>query len=95
MSVLFLELPGFWELAVILLLGVVMFGKRTPEMARKIGKVYIRARRFMDSLYVKYLTPLEIEVDSDESEKRNKENLNKNDNKNNKGTEFDVKKQSS
>ncbi|MGL6095191.1 MAG: Sec-independent protein translocase subunit TatA/TatB [Fimbriiglobus sp.] len=41
---------GFQELAVILLLGVVLFGRRLPEIGRSIGKTVVEFKKGMNGL---------------------------------------------
>jgi Tat protein translocase TatB subunit len=58
---------GFWELALIFVLAVIVFGpERLPDLARKAGRFAARGRAMMHSLQAQ----LEEEVDFEERKKQ-------------------------
>lgn len=61
---------GFWELALIFVVAVVIFGpERLPDLARKLGRFAARGRAMMRSLQAQ----LEEEIDFKEQFKDNSE----------------------
>jgi sec-independent protein translocase protein TatA len=41
----FISMPGGWEWAVILVVGVLIFGRRLPEIARSLGKSVVEFKK--------------------------------------------------
>lgn len=37
--------PGFWEILLILVIGLVLFGRRLPEVGRSLGKSIVEFKR--------------------------------------------------
>ena len=59
-------LPGHWEWLILLLLGLLVFGRRLPEVGRNIGKTVVEFR--------KGISDIEREV-NEESSKRSRGEL--------------------
>ncbi len=38
-------MPGHWELLVLLIIGLLIFGRRLPEVGRQVGKTLVQFRR--------------------------------------------------
>ena len=57
-------LPGHWEWLIILLIGLLIFGRRLPEVGRNIGKTVVEFR--------KGISDIEREVDSEVKRDQNK-----------------------
>src|SRR3954465_10558129 len=41
---------GFWEIAIILIVGVVLFGRRLPDVGRYLGKGIVEFKKGMKGL---------------------------------------------
>lgn len=55
-------IPGNWEWLIILLIGLLLFGRRLPEVGRNIGKTVVEFRRGIS----------DIEKEVDEESKRDR-----------------------
>ncbi|MCA9299234.1 MAG: twin-arginine translocase TatA/TatE family subunit [Phycisphaerales bacterium] len=56
----FFNMPGHWEMLVILMIGLLLFGKRLPEVGKSLGKGIVE--------FKKGLKGIEDEIDSASSE---------------------------
>lgn len=41
----FLSMPGGWELVVILVVGLLIFGRRLPEIGRSVGRTIVEFKK--------------------------------------------------
>jgi len=41
----FISMPGGWEWLIVLVIGLLLFGRRLPEVGRNIGKTVVEFRR--------------------------------------------------
>lgn len=46
----FIGMPGHWELLVVLVLGLLLFGRRLPEVGRSLGKGIVEFKRGLKSI---------------------------------------------
>ncbi len=44
-SIAFISMPGGWEWIAVLLVGLLLFGRRLPEVGRSIGKTVVEFRK--------------------------------------------------
>lgn len=66
------NMPGGWEWMVILLVALLIFGKRLPEVARSIGKAFSEFRRSMEDIKSEVETAVyKSEREYDEQKKLN------------------------
>ncbi|MFM9959505.1 MAG: twin-arginine translocase TatA/TatE family subunit [Phycisphaerales bacterium] len=46
----FISLPGGWEWIIILVIGLLLFGRRLPEIGRSIGKTIVEFKKGMNDI---------------------------------------------
>lgn len=46
----FISMPGGWEWIIILIIGLLIFGRRLPEIGRSIGKTIVEFKKGMASI---------------------------------------------
>lgn len=63
MTTLAFNMPGHWELLVILAIGLLLFGRRLPEVGRSLGKGIVEFKRGLKGIED------EIETESDKPAK--------------------------
>ncbi len=49
-SLAFISLPGGWEWIIILVIGLLLFGRRLPEIGRSIGKTIVEFKKGMNDI---------------------------------------------
>ncbi|MGA2914581.1 MAG: twin-arginine translocase TatA/TatE family subunit [Sedimentisphaerales bacterium] len=59
--------PGFWEILMVLIIALVLFGKRLPEVARSLGRSLTEFKKGMNE------TKDEIEKKIEQDEEKDKE----------------------
>lgn len=46
----FISMPGGWEWIIILVIGLLLFGRRLPEIGRSIGKTIVEFKKGMNDI---------------------------------------------
>jgi sec-independent protein translocase protein TatA len=62
--------PGFWEILLVLIIALVLFGKRLPEIARSLGRSLTEFKKGMNETIDEAEKKIEPPQDGDKKEEK-------------------------